>query len=205
MNSIEKNTINFIKSIAVFCGSGEGNDEFIYSQAYELGKTLAVKNIDVVFGGSKLGLMGQVAKGALENDGLVFGVIPEFLKTKEIVHRDLTELITTQDMHERKLKMHEMSDGFIMLPGGFGTFEEFFEILTWAQLGLHKKPIGILNTEGYYNDLLMMFNNMVTKGLLKKETLALILVSDSIEILLDKMHSYESKVDTKWLTDKEQT
>tara|TARA_B100001146_G_scaffold222612_1_gene235359 strand:+ start:235 stop:852 length:618 start_codon:yes stop_codon:yes gene_type:complete len=205
MNSTEKPAVNFIKSIAVFCGSSDSNDEFIYSQAYELGRSLANKNIDLVYGGSKLGLMGQVAKGALENEGLAFGVIPEFLKTKEIVHRELTELITTQDMHERKLKMHEMSDGFIMLPGGFGTFEEFFEILTWAQLGLHQKPIGVLNTEGYYNDLLMMFNNMVTKGLLKKENLELVLVSDSVEILLDKMHAYESKVETKWLTNKEQT
>lgn len=205
MNSTKKSSPNFIKSIAVFCGSSDSNDEFIYSQAYELGRTLAGKNIDLVYGGSKLGLMGQVAKGALDNDGLAFGVIPEFLKTKEIVHRELTELITVQDMHERKLKMHEMSDGFIMLPGGFGTFEEFFEIVTWGQLGLHQKPIGVLNTEGYYNDLLMMFNNMVTKGLLKKENLELILVSDSIEILLDKMHNYESNVETKWLTSKEQT
>ena len=205
MNSTKKSSPNFIKSIAVFCGSSDSNDEFIYSQAYELGRTLAGKNIDLVYGGSKLGLMGQVAKGTLENDGLAFGVIPEFLKTKEIVHRELTELITVQDMHERKLKMHEMSDGFIMLPCGFGTFEEFFEIVTWGQLGLHQKPIGVLNTEGYYNDLLMMFNNMVTKGLLKKENLELILVSDSIEILLDKMHNYESNVETKWLTSKEQT
>lgn len=205
MNSTKKSSHNFIKSIAVFCGSSDSNDEFIYSQAYELGRTLAGKNIDLVYGGSKLGLMGQVARGTMENDGLAFGVIPEFLKTKEIIHRELTELITVQDMHERKLKMHDMSDGFIMLPGGFGTFEEFFEIVTWSQLGLHQKPIGVLNTEGYYNDLLMMFNNMVTKGLLKQENLDLILVSDSIEILLDKMHSYQPKAEAKWLTSKEQT
>ncbi|MDQ7916411.1 TIGR00730 family Rossman fold protein [Mesonia sp. MT50] len=201
-HSDSKNDIN---SIAVFCGSGDSNDEYIYNQAYEMGRALANKNIDVVFGGSKLGLMGQVANGALDNDGLVYGVIPEFLKTKEIVHRDLTELITTQDMHERKLKMHEMSDGFIMLPGGFGTLEEFFEIVTWGQLGLHKKPIGILNTEGYYNDLLMMFNNMVTKGLLKKENLDLIVVSDAVEVLLDKMEKYESTHEAKWMNEEDQT
>ncbi|MGO1585482.1 MAG: TIGR00730 family Rossman fold protein, partial [Mesonia sp.] len=183
----------------------DSNDEYIYNQAYEMGRALGNKNIDVVFGGSKLGLMGQVANGALDNDGLVYGVIPEFLKTKEIVHRDLTELITTQDMHERKLKMHEMSDGFIMLPGGFGTLEEFFEIVTWGQLGLHKKPIGILNTEGYYNDLLMMFNNMVTKGLLKKENLDLIVVSDAVEVLLDKMEKYESTHEAKWMNEEDQT
>jgi len=202
-NSSKSN--NFIKSIAVFCGSSDSNDEFIYSQAYELGRSLANKDIDLVFGGSKLGLMGQVAKGALDYEGIVFGVIPEFLKTKEIVHRNLTELITTKDMHERKLKMHEMSDGFIMLPGGFGTLEEFFEIVTWAQLGLHKKPIGILNTEGYYNDLLMMFNAMVTKGLLKKENLDLIIVSDAVEVLLDKMHKYQSTHEANWLTKEDQT
>ncbi|MGO2359251.1 TIGR00730 family Rossman fold protein [Mesonia sp.] len=201
-HSDSKNDIN---SIAVFCGSGDSNDEYIYNQAYEMGRALGNKNIDVVFGGSKLGLMGQVANGALDNDGLVYGVIPEFLKTKEIVHRDLTELITTQDMHERKLKMHEMSDGFIMLPGGFGTLEEFFEIVTWGQLGLHKKPIGILNTEGYYNDLLMMFNNMVTKGLLKKENLDLIVVSDAVEVLLDKMEKYESTHEAKWMNEEDQT
>jgi uncharacterized protein (TIGR00730 family) len=198
-------TKNYIKSIAVFCGSGDSNDEFIYSQAYELGRSLANKNIDLVFGGSKLGLMGQVAKGTLDNDGLAFGVIPEFLKTKEVVHLELTELITTKDMHERKLKMHQLSDGFIMLPGGFGTLEEFFEIVTWGQLGLHKKPIGILNTEGYYNDLLMMFNQMVTKGLLKKENMELIVVSDSVEILLDKIHQYKPSNEARWLTNEEQT
>jgi len=205
MKMTKSNPKNDIKSIAVFCGSGGSNDEYIYNQAYEMGRALANKKIDVVFGGSKLGLMGQVAKGALDHDGLVYGVIPEFLKTKEIVHRDLTELITTEDMHERKLKMHQMSDGFIMLPGGFGTLEEFFEIVTWGQLGLHKKPIGILNTEGYYNDLLMMFNTMVTKGLLKNENLDLIVVSDAVEVLLDKMQKYESTHEAKWLNSEDQT
>ncbi|WP_121665583.1 LOG family protein [Mesonia aquimarina] len=193
----------YIKSIAVFCASSEGNDEFIYQQSYKLGKSLAKKNIDLVYGGSKLGLMGQVAKGALENDGIVFGVIPDFLKRKEIVHNGLTELITTKDMHERKLKMHEISDGFIMLPGGFGTFEEFFEILTWAQLGLHQKPIGLLNCEGYYNDLLSMMNTMMTKGLLNPENMELLVVSDEIEDLIKKMHEFEPLEKPKWMTEEQ--
>ncbi|TQD39337.1 LOG family protein [Haloflavibacter putidus] len=200
----EKAEKNYIKSIAVFCGSSEGNKKAIINHAFKLGETLAKQNIDLVFGGSKLGLMGQVADGALENDGLVFGVIPEFLKRKEVVHRNLTELITTQDMQQRKLKMHEMSDGFIMMPGGFGTLEEFFEILTWSQLGLHQKPIGLLNCEGYFNDLISMMNTMVTRGFLKTENLELVVISDDVDDLLEKMHYFKPKPRPKWIT-KEQT
>ena len=199
MNSTKKSSPNFIKSIAVFCGSSDSNDEFIYSQAYELGRTLAGKNIDLVYGGSKLGLMGQVAKGTLENDGLAFGVIPEFLKTKEIVHRELTELITVQDMHERKLKMQEVSDGFITLPGGFGTFEELFEIITWSQLGLHHKPIGLLNTNGFYNALIEMLDEMVKRGFLKQENRDLLIVNTDIKRLLDAMEQFEPDLQSKFL------
>jgi uncharacterized protein (TIGR00730 family) len=145
------------KSIAVFCASSDGNDPAIYEEAYKVGSFLARQQIEVVFGGSRLGLMGQVAKGALDNNGEVTGVIPDFLKTKEVVHTGLTNLITTEDMHGRKLKMHDLSDAFIALPGGFGTLEELFEILTWGQLGLHRKPIGILNSNGYYDDLLSLW------------------------------------------------
>ncbi len=200
----EKTEKNYIKSIAVFCGSSEGNKKAIVKHAYKMGETLAKQNIDLVFGGSKLGLMGQVADGALDNDGLVFGVIPDFLKRKEVVHRNLTELITTKDMQQRKLKMHELSDGFVMLPGGFGTLEEFFEILTWSQLGLHQKPIGLLNCEGYFNDLISMMNTMVTRGFLKNENLDLIVISDDVEDLLEKMHYFKPKARPKWIT-KEQT
>ena len=127
---IKNYRLNKPKSIAVFCGSNTGSNEKIIKQSYALGVHLAQNDIKLVFGGSKLGLMGQVANGALDHGGLVYGVIPQFLKSKEIVHTQLTNLVTTKDMHERKLKMQEMSDGFIMLPGGFGTLEEFFEILT---------------------------------------------------------------------------
>ncbi|HET8809811.1 MAG TPA: TIGR00730 family Rossman fold protein, partial [Flavobacteriaceae bacterium] len=144
-------------SIAVFCGSSVGNDPKISEDAYELGKIMAQRKITLIYGGSKLGLMGQVAKGVLENGGKAIGVIPGFLKTKEVAHEGLTELIVTKNMHDRKLKMQELSDGMIALPGGFGTMEEFFEILTWAQLGLHQKPIGLLNSASFYDDLLRMF------------------------------------------------
>lgn len=193
-----------IKSLAVFCASSDGLDTIIFQEAYGVGEFLAKKDIELVFGGSKLGLMGQVAKGVLENKGKATGVIPEFLKTKEVAHTGLTNLITTRDMHERKLKMHDLSDGFIALPGGFGTLEEFFEILTWAQLGLHRKPIGILNSNGYYDDLLEMMHNMVRKGLLKKDNLDLVLVAETIEGLYDKMKNFIPIPLPKWMN-KDQT
>lgn len=193
---LEKTAIN---SLAVFCASSNGNDEDIYLNAYSVGEFLAKNKIRVVYGGSKLGLMGQVANGVLENNGEITGVIPDFLKTKEVVHTGLTNLITTEDMHGRKLKMHDLSDGFIALPGGFGTLEEFFEILTWGQLGLHKKPIGILNIAHFYDDLLKMMQNMVEKGLLKKENMGLVLVSDNIEDLLVKMRNFTPLPVPKWM------
>ncbi|QED39025.1 TIGR00730 family Rossman fold protein [Antarcticibacterium arcticum] len=191
-------------SLAVFCASSDGTDSFIFEDAYEVGVFLARHKIELIYGGSKLGLMGQVARGALENNGIVTGVIPEFLKTKEVVHTGLSNLITTQDMHQRKLKMHDLSDGFIALPGGFGTLEELFEILTWAQLGLHKKPIGILNSHGYYDDLLEMMNNMVRKGLLREEYMNLVLVSGSILELYENMLNFKPMPVPKWMN-KDQT
>ncbi len=197
---IKNYSSNKLKSIAVFCGSNTGSNEKIIKQSYALGVHLAQHDIKLVFGGSKLGLMGQVANGALVHGGLVYGVIPQFLKSKEIVHTQLTNLVTTKDMHERKLKMQEMSDGFIMLPGGFGTLEEFFEILTWAQLGLHQKPIGILNSEGYFDDLLKMIKAMVESGFLKQENLNLIVVSKNESSLLEKMHLFVPPNKPKWIT-----
>lgn len=188
-----------LKSIAVFCGSSEGNDTIILSQAAKLGETLAKENITLVYGAAKIGIMGKIAEAALQNHGKVIGVIPEFLKLKEVVHLGLYELITTTNMHQRKIKMHELSDGFIALPGGFGTFEELFEIITWAQLGLHKKPIGLLNSNGFYNDLIQMFEKMTAKGFLKMENLNLLIVDNDINSLLNKMKAFKPKVVPKWL------
>ncbi|MFO8147790.1 MAG: TIGR00730 family Rossman fold protein [Gillisia sp.] len=198
MNTMEESQNN-IFSLAVFCASSDGLDTKIYEDAYEVGAFLAKKEIELIYGGSKLGLMGQVAKGALFNNGKVTGVIPDFLKTKEVVHTGLTSLITTKDMHERKLKMHDLSDGFIALPGGFGTLEELFEILTWGQLGLHKKPIGILNINGYYDDLIELLHNMVRKGLLKEENMNLVLVSETMEMLFEKMLYFKPMPVPKWM------
>ncbi len=191
--------MNGIKSIAVFCGSSEGNDTIIISEAEELGKALANQNITLVYGAAKIGIMGKVSKAALDNGGEVIGVIPEFLKLKEVVHLGLSALITTNNMHERKLKMHELSDGFIALPGGFGTFEELFEIITWAQLGLHQKPIGLLNINGFYNDLISMLETMVAKGFLRLANFELLIIDNDINNLLNKMRDFKPKPVPKWL------
>lgn len=192
-------TPNKIHSLAVFCASSDGNDAEIYQTAYDIGEIIAKNDIRMVYGGSKLGLMGQVTKGVMAHNGKVTGVIPDFLKTKEVVHTGLDKLITTQDMHERKLAMNELSDAFVALPGGFGTFEELFEIVTWAQLGLHRKPIGLLNIGGFYDDLVNMLQKMTSKGLLKQDNLDILLVSDDFEELLEEMRRFEPKPVPKWM------
>lgn len=189
-----------MKRITVFCGSSIGTDEVFKNEATLLGKTLAKQNIGLVYGGAKVGVMGAVADGVLNAGGKVIGVIPQFLRTKEVAHEDLTELIMVKTMHERKTKMHELCDGVIALPGGFGTMEELFEMLTWAQLGLHQKPIGLLNTNGFYDDLIQLVKNMVDKGFLKQINLEMLIVSDSVDELLNKMSYYEAPNVHKWMT-----
>lgn len=179
-----------MKSISIFCASSIGNDAVYAEAAAELGAFLAKRNVKVVFGGSKLGLMGAVADGALQNGGEVIGVLPTFMRRKEVAHSGLTELIYVESMHERKLKMHQLSDGIITLPGGFGTFEELFEMLTWSQLGLHGNPIGILNVKGYYDKLLDMFDHMAHEGLLKSMYCDMILSAERPEALFAKMKEY---------------
>lgn len=187
-----------MKSICVYCASSLGNNPIFAEQAYELGKTLSEHGITLVYGGAKVGLMGIVADGSLTNGGNVVGIIPEFLAAKEIKHDQLQELIVVETMHERKALMQEKSDGFIALPGGFGTMEELFEILTWGQLSLHKKPIGILNVGGYYDSLIQLIDTMIDSGLLKEEYKNMVLVSDSIDDLLSQMNLYEVPFTTKW-------
>ncbi|MDP5082533.1 MAG: TIGR00730 family Rossman fold protein [Winogradskyella sp.] len=188
-----------MKSISVFCGSSEGNDAEIISEAYLLGKTLAYRNIALVYGAAKIGIMGKVAQGSIDEGGRIIGVIPVFLKTKEIVNTYLTELIITDNMHDRKVIMYEKSDGFIIIPGGFGTMDEFFEITTWGQLGLHTKPIGILNTNGYYDPLIAQCKMMVERGFLKQENLNAVVMDITIEGLLEKMNNYQPLPAPKWL------
>lgn len=190
-----------MKSITVFCGSQSGNNDRFHEQATALGRQLAQQEITLVYGGADLGLMGAVANGALNAGGKVVGVLPEFLQTREIAHQNLTELIVVNSMHERKMKMNALSEGIIALPGGFGTLEELFEILTWVQLGLQNKPIGILNVDGYYDSLLDFVKSMVTNGFLRAVDAELLIVRSSIEELLEAMKGYslpdiKNKVET---------
>ena len=191
--------MNQLNKICVFCGSSEGNDTTIVQTAEKLGETFAKRDITLVYGAAKIGVMGVLAKSVLEHQGTVIGIIPEFLQKKEVVHLGLSQLITTQNMHDRKLIMQQESDGFIALPGGLGTMEELFEILTWLQLGLHTKPIGLLNINHFYDDLLQLLETMVRKGFLKMKNYELLLVSDSIESLLNKMEHFKSPRIPKWL------
>ncbi|MDR6845156.1 TIGR00730 family Rossman fold protein [Flavobacterium granuli] len=192
-----------MKRITVFCGSSSGTEEIYTSQATLLGKTLAKRNIELVYGGANVGLMGAVADGVLNNGGKAIGVLPNFLRSKEIAHKQLTELILVDTMHERKTKMNDLCDGVIALPGGFGTLDELFEMLTWAQLGLHKKPIAILNVGGYFDALIVFIQNMADKGLLKEVNREMLLVSDSVEDLLDKMENYVPPTVGKWIDKKD--
>lgn len=188
-----------MKSIAVFCGSSSGNNPTIIDEAKHLGKVFAQNNIALVYGAAKIGIMGLVAQSVIDNSGTTIGVIPKFLQTKEIVHEDLTELITTDNMHDRKVIMYDKSDGFIIIPGGFGTMDEFFEIATWGQLGLHTKPIGILNIDGYYDALIAQCQTMVQQGFLKQDNLDAVVVDTSIDGLLEKMNNYKPLPKPKWL------
>ncbi|AZA56610.1 LOG family protein [Chryseobacterium shandongense] len=189
-----------MKSITVFCGSSFGSEDIYKEQAALLGKTLAKNNIQLVYGGANVGLMGAIADGALDEGGRVMGVLPYFLQSKEIAHKKLTELILVETMHERKTKMNELCDGVIVLPGGYGTLEEFFEMITWAQLGLHQKPIGILNIDGFYNDLINLVQNMVDKGFLKQINRDMLLISDTIDELLEIMINYKAPTVGKWIS-----
>ena len=189
-----------MKRITVFCGSSFGEQEIFKSQTILLGETLAKQGIDIVYGGANVGLMGALADAALSAGGKVIGILPSFLKSKEIAHLHLTELIIVDSMHERKLKMNELCDGVIALPGGFGTLEELFEMITWAQLGLHTKPIAVLNINGFYDPLLMMLQTMVDNGLLKEINRKMLLTSDTIDDLLLQMKNYTAPTVTKWIT-----
>jgi uncharacterized protein (TIGR00730 family) len=191
-----------MKRVTVFCGSSFGTETIYTEQATLLGQTLAKENIELVYGGANVGLMGAVADGVLSSGGKAIGVLPNFLRSKEIAHLGLTELILVESMHERKTKMNDLCDGVIALPGGFGTLEELFEMLTWAQLGLHKKPIAILNINGFYDALIQLTQTMVEKGLLKEVNQKMLLVSDTIDDLLHQMKNYTPPTVGKWI-DKE--
>jgi uncharacterized protein (TIGR00730 family) len=185
--------------VAVFCGSSSGSNGIYIEQAEMLGRFLAEKGIQLVFGGGKVGLMGVLANAAIEAGGSVTGVIPGFLNIKEVAHDGVTELITVSSMHERKALIQTMSDGFIALPGGFGTLDELFEMLTWGQLGLHQKPVGILNVNDYFSDVLRAIDSMVREGFLKGVSQDMVLVSERPGALLEKMETYRAPSVPKWI------
>ncbi|MGU9937652.1 TIGR00730 family Rossman fold protein [Empedobacter brevis] len=190
-----------MKRLTVFCGSSNGSNKVFINEAYKLGKKLVENEIELVYGGANVGLMGIVADSVLENKGVAIGVLPHFLKKVEVEYKGLSELILVDSMHERKAKMNQLSDGVITLPGGFGTLEEFFEMLTWAQLGLHKKPIAIYNIDGFYDDLLLFIRSMVTKGFLKQENYDMLIVSDDLDDLFDQIKNYKAPTVGKWINE----
>ncbi len=188
-----------MKSICVFCGSSMGVRPVYKEAAQTLGKTLASQKFRLVYGGGNVGLMGVVADAALLAGGEVIGVIPEFLAAKEIAHNELTVLHVVGSMHERKTKMADLADAFIALPGGYGTLQEFCEILTWAQLGLHQKPCGLLNVERYFDPLLRLFDHAVKEEFLKSALRSLVLEASDAESLLDLFATYQPPIVDKWI------
>ncbi|TQR21741.1 TIGR00730 family Rossman fold protein [Psychrobacillus vulpis] len=183
-----------MKSIAVFCGSSNGASEAYREGAILLGKELARRNITLVYGGASVGIMGIVADTVLQEGGKVIGVIPALLEEREISHKHLTELIVLNSMHERKSKMMELADGFIALPGGPGTLEEFFEVFTWSQIGLHQKPCGILNINHYYDLLIALFDHMQDEQFLQAQYRNTLLVDTDVTGLLEKFLTYTPPV-----------
>jgi len=187
-----------MKNICVFCGSSPGADPEFLRMAGKLGEEIASRRFRLVYGASNLGLMGAVAKSALAGGAKTIGVMPKVFEGR-VQHPNLTELIITDTMHQRKAKMFELSDGFIALPGGFGTFEEILEMLTWSQIGYSSKPCGILNVNGYYDGLLKFFDKSVEMRFVKKEHCNAIIVDIYPKNILDKFEKYKPVTIDKWI------
>lgn len=191
-----------MQSIAVFCGSSPGLNPIYTAATKQLGETMAEQGITLVYGAGNVGLMGVVADAALSKNGKVIGTIPQFLVDKEVAHYGISELIITETMHERKQKMVDVAAGIIVLPGGIGTLDEFFEMFTWQQLGLHDKPIGILNVNGYYDHILAHIQHMVKEGFLKNFHGDRIMVDENPVQLIAKMKGQKIEyVDKWWVTE----
>ena len=188
-----------MKRVCVFCGSSSGKRPMFAEAADQLAEALVRRELQVVYGGAKVGLMGVVADAVLRRGGKVIGVIPRMLMKKEVVHEDLTELHVVSSMHERKAKMAELADGFVSLPGGLGTWEETLEMLTWAQLGIHNKPCALLNVGDFFTPLVQLFERGRAEGFVRAEHLELLLVDDAPDSLLARMEAYEPPKQSKWL------
>jgi uncharacterized protein (TIGR00730 family) len=188
-----------MKRICVFCGSNPGRNPAYRAAATALGHLLAERKIGLVYGGGNVGLMGIIADAVLEKGGFVTGVIPQILTDQELAHQRIQDLRVVRSMHERKALMADLSDGFIALPGGFGTFEEFCEIVTWSQLGLQEKPCGLLNVENYYQPLLALFDRAVEEGFLMRENREIVLAHSEPAALLDALLSCKPASKRPWL------
>jgi uncharacterized protein (TIGR00730 family) len=188
-----------VTRICIFCGSSTGTRSTYADAARSIGQVLLHRRIGLVYGGGNVGLMGIVADTVMQGGGEVIGVIPEALVTRELAHADISQLIIVHSMHERKAKMAELSDAFIAMPGGYGTFEEFCEIITWAQLGLHRKACGLLNVDGYYDPLLTLFDRAVTEGFLRPANRRLVIEESDPDRLLQLLAHYVSPPTEKWI------
>ena len=186
-----------MKRIAVFCGSSIGHNAIYANEAKKLGLHMSKNNIGLVYGGGKIGMMGVIADTIMENKGEVIGVIPHLLRHEEVAHASITKMIFTKKMSKRKVKISQLVDGYIALAGGFGTLDEIFEVLTLGQLGIENKPIGILNTNGYFDHTLQQLNVMVKEGFLKQENKNMLLVSEHVDELIQLMDNYIAPKMTK--------
>ncbi|WP_347989850.1 TIGR00730 family Rossman fold protein [Methylomonas sp. AM2-LC] len=192
-----------ITSLCVYCGSSSGRLPVYTEAALQLAASLVSRNIRLVYGGASIGLMGSVADEVLRLGGTVVGVIPKALAHKEVIHANLTELHITQSMHERKLKMAQLADAFIALPGGIGTLEELFEIWTWAQLGMHSKPCGLLNVAGYYDGLNTFLEHVMAEQFVKAQHHALLMVEEHADVLLERFMRYQPPAVRRWVDEAE--
>ena len=188
-----------MKRICVYCGSALGASLSYVQMAEKLAAELVKRNIELVYGGAQIGVMGSIANSMLAEGGSVIGVLPVGLFRSEVPHDGLTELIEVSSLHERKAKMAELSDAFIALPGGLGTLEELFEILTWAQLGLHKNPVGVLNVNGFYDKLLDYLDHAVAEKFIRLQHREMLVVDEDIESMFERFSKYEPPIGQKWV------
>ncbi|MCL4800542.1 MAG: TIGR00730 family Rossman fold protein [Burkholderiales bacterium] len=189
-----------MKTACVFCGSNAGSRPVYAEAARAMGEALVARGVTLVYGGGRVGLMGEIARATLAAGGRVVGVIPRALLRKELVYDDLTELHVVESMHERKALMAERADAFVAMPGGYGTFEEFCEVLTWSQLGFHHKAVALLNVAGYFDGLLALFDHAVAEGFVRPAHRGLVLADDDPGRLLDRLARYRPPAVEKWIT-----
>ncbi|MEE4172704.1 MAG: TIGR00730 family Rossman fold protein [Xanthomonadales bacterium] len=194
-----------MKTLCVYCGSSPGTDPAYLEAGKALGRLLAARNLGLVYGGASVGVMGAVADAVLAGGGRAVGIIPEALAVKEVAHEGLTEQHVVGSMHERKALMAELSDGFVALPGGWGTFEEIFEMLTWAQLGFHEKPCGLLNVNGYYDHLHAFLEHAIESGFVPAVCRDMLMVEVAPDRLLDRYTAYRAPRVRKWITREDET